>query len=421
MGPCRMKTSLPRFRTARCGCSTWRVDRPGTGRSKTLRRDYPRRQIASLTPANTQFYQSGESLYVTGGYGADDTGAFVTFDTLSAINVPALGDWVVDGTGAAADSIRQIHDPLVKVTGGDMYNVGGRTQLVFGQDYEGAYRPGVNGEYTSQVRSFDIVDDGVSLSIANAASTTPEEEYRRRDLNIFPVLRPTSGGPEEGLLVLSGVFTPTNGAWTVPVEVDASGNPSMADPTNPDTFKQGFNGYHSAKLGLYSETSGAMHEVLFGGISLQYLDEATDMVVTDNNLPFVNDITSVMIDGDGNYSQHHLGYFPELTDLEGNLIRFGANSEFLPAAGLAAFGNGVIDLDAITGETVLGHIFGGLAANAPHTRVSPSTLSSASNQVFEIVLIPVPEPGAVGLAGMLVAMLAGLPRASLGRRMTAGR
>jgi hypothetical protein len=370
-------------------------------------------QVASLSPANTQFYQSGESLYMTGGYGVDETGAYVTFDTLSAIDVPALGDWVVNGTGAAADAIRQIQDPLVKVTGGAMYDVGGRTQLVFGQDYEGAYRPGLNGVYTSQVRSFDIVDNGVSLSIQNAVSTTPDDAYRRRDLNIFPVLQPTVGGPEEGLLVLSGVFTPSNGAWTVPVEVDADGNPSMADPTDPNTFKQGFNGYHSAKLGLYSEASGAMHEVLFGGISLQYLDESTDMIVTDNNLPFVNDITSIMIDADGNYSQHHLGYFPELTDLDGNRIRFGANSEFLPAEGLAAFANGVLDLDAIAGETVLGHIFGGLAANAPHTRVSPSTLSSASNQVFEIVLIPVPEPGAGALAGVLLAMLVGLPRVSL--------
>jgi hypothetical protein len=95
-----------------------------------------------------------------------------------------------------------------------------------------------------------------------------------------------------------------------------------------------------------------------------------------------------------------------LNDLAGNRIRFGANFEFLPVEGLATFANGVIDLDAIGGETKLGY-FGGLAANAPHTRVNVTTFSSASNQVFEVVLIPVPEPGtdawvgSVGLA-MLV-------------------
>ena len=366
--------------------------------------------VASLSPSNTQFYQSGDSLYVTGGYGVDENGDYVTFDTLTAIDLPSLGNWVVNGTGAAADAVRQIHDPLVKVTGGAMYDVGGRTHLVFGQDYEGAYRPGLNGDYTRQVRSFDVVDDGASLSIENAASSTPDDAYRRRDLNIFPILRPTGSGPEQGLLVLSGVFTPTNGAWTVPVEIDASGNPSMDDPNDPNTFKQGMNNYHSAKLGLYSEASGAMHEVLFGGISLQYVDESTGMIVTDDNFPFVNDVTSVVIDALGNYSQHHLGYFPELTDLDGNRIRFGANAEFLLAGGVATFGNGVINLDEIVGETVLGHLFGGLAANAPHTRVSVNTLSAASNQVFEIVLIPVSEPGAGALAGVLLAVLVGVPR-----------
>ena len=190
-----------------------------------------------------------------------------------------------------------------------------------------------NGVYTRQVRSFDIVDDGANLSITNVSTSTPDDDYRRRDLNIFPVLRPESGGPEPGLLVLSGVFTPTNGAWTVPVEIDANGNPTMDDPTDPSTFKQGFNGYHSAKLGLYSAASGEMHEVLFGGISLQFRDEVTGNIETDNNFPFVNDISSVMIDADGNYSQHHLGYFPVLEDLAGNRIRFGANSEFLPVGG----------------------------------------------------------------------------------------
>jgi hypothetical protein len=357
--------------------------------------------VASLSPSNTEFYQSGNSLYVAGGYGVDENGDYVTFDTLTAIDLPTLGDWVVNGTGAAADAVRQIHDPLVKVTGGAMYDVGGRTQLVFGQDYEGAYRPGLNGVYTEQVRSFDLVDDGTNLAIENVASSSLDDAYRRRDLNVFPVLRPTGGGLEQGLTVLSGVFTSTNGAWTVPVEIDADGNPSMDDPNDPDTFKQGFNGYHSAKLGLYSEASGEMHEILFGGISLQYLDEATNMVVSDDNLPFVNDVTSVVVDAAGNYSQHHLGYFPELTDLDGNRIRFGANSEFLRADGLATFGNGVIDLDQIAGETVLGHIFGGLVANAPHTRVSVNTLSAASNQVFEIVLIPVPEPSTAMLAFIL--------------------
>jgi hypothetical protein len=237
-------------------------------------------EILSLTPTNNQFHRRGDTLYITGGYGKTgdgDTGAeFGTFDTLTAIDLPGLGDWVMNGTGMAADHIRQINDPLFQVTGGAMYEIDGRTHLVFGQNFEGLYTPFATGEYTNQVRSFDIVDNGVSLSIQNVTTTTPDDNYHRRDLNVFPVLRPDgNGGVEQGLTVLAGVFTPADDAWSVPVEIDADGNPTMADPNDPNTFQQGMNIYHSAKLGLFSETSGEMHELLFGGITLQFLDDAT--------------------------------------------------------------------------------------------------------------------------------------------------
>jgi len=365
-------------------------------------------QVASLSMANNQFYQAGSKLYVSGGYGVNESGNYVTVDTLSSIDVAGLGNWVTGGSGTAAAHIRQMNSPLVQVTGGAMYEIDGRTHLVFGQNFQGPYSPASSGVYTQQIRSFDIVDAGIGLSIANASSSAAEFDYHRRDLNVFPTIRPDGGSTKQGLEVLSGVFTNTNGAWTVPVEIDAAGNPTMADPALSGTFKQGMNNYHSAKVGLYSEADGAMHEILFGGISLQYLDEATNSIVTDNQLPFVNDITTITIDAAGNYTQSHLGDFPELLDLEGNRLRFGANAEFLLADGIATFGNDVIKLDALHGETVLGHIFGGIVANAPHTRVSPSTLSAASNQLFEVVLIPVPEPSTWLLAcvGLLVAAIA---------------
>jgi hypothetical protein len=291
-----------------------------------------------------------------------------------------------------------------------MYEVDGRTHLVFGQDYVGAYRPGLDGVYTNQVRSFDIVNDG-NLRIENVTTSAPQDAYRRRDLNVYPVIHPDGGGGlHQGLVALSGVFTPSLGAWTVPVEIDAAGNPTMADPADPNTFKQGFNGYQSARLGLFSTASGEMHEILFGGISVQFVNELTGIVMTDNNLPFVNDITAVVTDADGNYSQHHLGWFPELRDLLGNRLRFGTNCEFLPAGGIATYGNGVIDLDQLAGETVLGHIFGGLVANAPHTRTSPTTLSAASNQVWEVVLITAPEPPTAAMLGSMTLTLLGIRR-----------
>jgi hypothetical protein len=95
-----------------------------------------------------------------------------------------------------------------------------------------------------------------------------------------------------------------------------------------------------------------------------------------------------VIDSAGDYSQNYVGQFPTLYDLSNNLLRFGANAEFIQADGLTTYDNGVINLDSLTSPTVIGQIFGGIVANAPQTRVSPSTLSAASNQIFEVVLIP---------------------------------
>ncbi len=215
---------------------TWRrsLDDPAAGLTEL--------QANSLTPTNTQFYQDGDRLYMTGGYGVTalnpgGTPTFGTFDTLSAIDLPGIIGWAMGGAGTAASHVRQINDPLVKVTGGAMYQMGGRTHLVFGQDFNGAYTPQTNGAYTEQVRSFVIEDDGINLSIDDVTTTPPLEEYRRRDLNVFPVVKPGVGQLGEGLVALSGVFTPANGAWTVPVEIDAAGQPTMADPQLPDNIQ----------------------------------------------------------------------------------------------------------------------------------------------------------------------------------------
>jgi hypothetical protein len=363
-------------------------------------------ELNSITVTNNQFYQDEERLYMTGGYGfqstlPDGTAVNGTFDKLSAIDLPGIIDWVMTGSGVAKDHIRQITSPSFRVTGGAMYEMNGRTHIVFGQDFQGNYNPNKNGTYTNQIRNFIINDDGVNLSIASPDQTLADPNYRRRDLNVFPVLRPTSGGPPvEGLVALSGVFTPPPGfgAWTVPVEINSAGTPTMALPNDPNTFKQGFNGYHSAKLGLFSVSTGEMHELLFGGIGVQYLDTATMQVVQDDNMPFVNDITSVVIDDSGNFSQHWIGQYPMLTDLDGKRLRFGSNAEFFLAAGVDKFDNGVIQMDDLTQPTLLGYIFGGIVANGPHTRSGdPPAVSSASNRIFTVTYIPVPEPSSVAL------------------------
>ena len=76
----------------------------------------------------------------------------------------------------------------------------------------------------------------------------------------------------------------------------------MADPADPNTFKQGMNNYDCARAGLYSKSTNDMYLLSFGGIS--YLQVSGGMIVPDEELPFTNSVTTVKIDANGNFSQY---------------------------------------------------------------------------------------------------------------------
>ena len=348
-------------------------------------------QIDSLAVTNNQFAQVGDRLYITGGYGFKTDFDYVTFDTLTSIDVPGLIEWAQGADTAASDQMRQISDPLFTVTGGAMSWMNGRMHLVFGQDFQGPYTPFGNGVYTYEVRSFSIVDNESGLSVENVQVSEQDERFRRRDLNVVPVMRTnTEGQLREELRVLSGVFTPTGGAWTVPVEVNEQGVPSIADANNEHTFKQAMNQYHSAKLGLYSESVDEMHTLLFGGISLNYVDTTTNELVRDDMLPFVNQSTAIVLDAEGRYTQYLLpSDFPEILDQDsGRQLRLGTNAEFMLADGVATYDNGVIRMDHLDGPTTLGYVFGGIAADQPN-----NGNTAASGRTFEVRYHPVAYDG----------------------------
>jgi hypothetical protein len=68
------------------------------------------------------------------------------------------------------------------------------------------------------------------------------------------------------------------------------------------------------------------------------------------------------------------------------------------------FDNGVINLDALSGPTVLGHVYGGIFCNQPHSRID-GAVSGASNNIFEVIYTPVPEPGALAILLVPIALI----------------
>lgn len=351
-------------------------------------------QIDQLSATSPQAYQSGKTLYMTGGYGVDTlSGQFTTKNVLTAFDIPGVIHWVWHPKkgDTLAKHVRQFSHPILEVTGGFMTKIGKNpTLLVFGQNFPGFYDVNSNGEYTDQVRRFKIHDDGKNLSIEvkSFKPIQPDQNYRRRDLNVLPTLKKSKGHLEEGLVALSGVFTPSSGAWTVPVCIEADGTPFMPNPDKESTFKQGMSNYVSAACGLFSKKSGNMYNLLFGGITFGFFQNG--QFQTDDELPFTNQVTTVKIDKNGKFSQYIMnGEYPVILSTQsnpGNQLLFGAGAEFMLKEGIPRYKNGVLKLDSIKKPTVVGYIVGGIQSTLPNTNVI--TDSTGSPYIFKVIVKP---------------------------------
>ena len=355
-------------------------------------------QIDSLSVTAAQGYQSGQTLYVTGGYGfQNSTGQFITWPLLTALDLPGLIHWVThpDSHKEAVKSIRQVSNPLLAVTGGAMDKIGKKKRdpvlLIFGQDYEGTYFFGNPVQrYTEQVRKLLIKDNGKKLAV-KFIDTDPilqNPNYRRRDLNIVRVIRPHHKKLRVGLVALSGVFTLTDGVWTVPVEISKDGSAVMKDPNDSTTFKQSLNNYNCANIGLFSKRTGEMYTLLFGGITFEYIVNGVPQ--TDTEFPFTNQIAVIKLDPEGHFSQYLLDsqypVVPSEGSNPGNPLLFGASCQFFYAKGVSLQTLDVLKLDRIHKKTTIGYIVGGIQSTVPNT--STTSDSAASPYIFRVQLIP---------------------------------
>lgn len=360
-------------------------------------------QIDLLSVTNSQYLQINDTLYLTGGYGVDSvTGEFSTKPFLTAINIPGLIDWVEHENcvphDTAAKHIRHLFDEIFQVTGGEMRKIGDNPiMLIVGQNFKGYYNPDSNGEYTQQIRRFDIIDNGKKLKVKIYPSKPSGQDpiLRRRDLNVVPILTTSKGKIVEEIDILSGVFTLTGGAWTVPVRVKGNGDFFMPDPDDPKTFKQGMNNYSCANFGLFSLRTGDMYTLLLGGISFGYFEHGKFQ--TDPRLPFINQVTAIKRDKHNKYTQYLMcGEYPTIlsnTVNANNPLLFGTAAPFIPATGILVAKNGVIYLDDLQSNELnanpnhpihIGYVVGGIASTLPNT-VTPFD-TKASQYIFKVFI-----------------------------------
>ncbi len=361
-------------------------------------------QIDQLSVTNAEFFQGdgSDTLYMIGGYGINTaTQTRETKSVLTAIDIPKLINWVKNGPNAksVAKCIRQVSNPLLQVTGGLLYQANPHQPylLGFGQNFIGSYIDTTsNGIYTHQVRQFQILDNGKTLVVQPYNQPTPLPDYRRRDLNIVPIITKQGPSLEQSYVALGGVFTPGDnfGAWTIPIEIAPNGSSTMSS-----TFAQGMNNYSCPTIGLYSKKTDDMYTVLFGGISFLYsvnggFYQPGGSFIEDAELGFTNDVTTIHIDSSGNYSQYFMSAtFPTITPsfgtAPGPALLFGASADFLPASNLPLYPNGVIAFDKLDSSPILlGYIVGGIQSSMNETDSEFGNVDThASNYIFTVTLI----------------------------------
>lgn len=350
----------------------WVVDPVGNQSYSAAITSLPTNVQDQLLSTNPQFWQDGNTLYIIGGFGFLGQGmGFTTYDYLTAVDVPGLIAAVVNGT-SITPYFRQVTDTRLKVTGGELIKIGTKFYLVFGHSWEGGYNrdnPSMGVQnYTYEVRGFDIQDNGTTLSIANYTAWRDTVDYRRRDLTVVPSVAPDGTTPIAE--ALAGVFrADVDFPHLKPVTITSTG--AAMHPS----FEQMTSQYTAAHLTLYDGTSSDRHYLLFGGIGAYWFNPVSQTLVIDSLAPFVDNITLLTKNSADVWQETVLG-----TRMPGLL---GSNAVIIQQDGLPETGEHVIRLDQLTGRTLIGHFFGGIAATQPNN--GPT---SANGQIYEVYITP---------------------------------
>ncbi len=326
-----------------------------------------------LRTTNMQYTRIGDYLYLTGGFGWDSiANGFRTFPTLTAIHIDNMINAVVYGTPIALN-IRQIYDTNFRISGGEMQQMNGECFLFFGHNFSGRYsdppQPTFTQVYSPQIKRFTINDDGINLSVSNFTFLTDTNNFHRRDLNVGNVVHPDG---TFGWCAYSGVFRKDcNMPFLWPINFDPT-NGAVVD----SSFSQTMNNYTCAMEPLFDSVQKTMYTILFGGESQYEFNPVTQQLILDSLVPFVSDISVLVHDQTGQWSQLPLQL--QMPGLQ------GSNMKFVPNTFVPSYSNEVVKLRELSGRVLVGYLVGGIVAVVPNGHPA----SWANDTVYRVWISP---------------------------------
>lgn len=307
-----------------------------------------------LQSTNMEFCQTGNKLIVTGGYGysktADD---HITFPYLTVIKVDELITAMLNNK-VINNSIVQIRDERMAITGGRLAKLADTFLLAGGQRFDGRYNPhgpdhgpGFTQEYSNEIRKFIIEYDKDTPVIKNYAAINDSINLHRRDYNLVPQVFKND---ELGYTMFSGVFQYSQ---DLPFTnfVDIVGGSYKVN----NSFEQKLSHYHSAVMPIYDKDAASMYAVFFGGIARYYPDK-NGKTVDNKDVPFTKTI-SVVVRKDEKEKEIYLPI-----QMPGYL---GAAAEFIFMPDTRMYMDGIADAGSLQNdESLVGYIVGGINSSA---------------------------------------------------------
>lgn len=329
-----------------------------------------------LQSTNMQFYQDGQWLVLTGGYGfSPSTKKFFTHPYISFINIPELIRLIEKGKSIASSFI-QLKDEKFAVTGGRLLKIDSVYYLAGGQKFNGRYNPhgpdhgpGFVQEYTNAIRRFSFSINNRKPQINHLTEWYDSFQLHRRDYNLLPQ---RDENDKLYLTMFSGVF---QHGKDLPFKTIVDIWPDGYQLKNG--FEQQFSNYHTASLPIFNRDDKSMYSIFFGGIAQRYISPAAD-TITDNDVPFVNTISVIARKKNGVYEHVLPVTMPGYT---------GASAEFIPA-NQKLFSKGILVIGSRLSKPIhAGYIYGGIQSTGKNIFWQNSGgESSASSVIWKIFI-----------------------------------
>ncbi|MFZ1306600.1 MAG: hypothetical protein WAR80_12210 [Ferruginibacter sp.] len=344
---------------------------------KQMLEKLPTPVIEQLQSTNMGFCQTGNRLFLTGGYGysktADD---HITFPYLTVIKVDELITAMLNNKDIS-NSIVQIKDERMAVTGGRLAKLRDTFLLAGGQRFDGRYNPhgpdhgpGFKQEYTNEIRKFTIEYDKDSPLIKNYSAIKDSINLHRRDYNLVPQVFKNN---ELGYTMFSGVFQYNQ---DIPFTnfVDIAGGTYKVN----NSFEQKFSHYHTAVMPMYDKVAASMYAIFFGGIA-RYFPGSNGKIFDNTDVPFTKTI-SVVIRKDEKEKEIFLPI-----QMPGYL---GAAAEFIFMPDARMYMEGIADAGSVLNEeNLIGYIVGGINSSANNIFFdNTGKESKASSKIIKVFI-----------------------------------